>query len=386
MRAISIQLLILIVLLVARRAQADAPTPEIPADLILERFTISKAGDGMLAPVRVAEKDYLFLVDTGPSGTCFDTSIPLGQPVDVVTAHGSQGSVQLKLYDPPEASVGRIPLGAMNKVSGMDFSSFRRVIGQDIYGVIGMDFLGKYVVHINIEKGVLLLLKSTPSKAGIELPISWEPGGYPSIAGRVGPGETVRFIIDTGAVVYETGRLGMFETRSRLRRGQLSEIGNRLEVSISGTESVPFFQASSMSISEFTVDSPIFGESRGETPNLLALSFWSRFAATFDFPQRKVYLRKSAFYGRRDRWNVTGLHLWRNRGSIEVCAVDTGSPAARAGLKKGDVLVELNGFSSSKTSLFELRGILRDGGQLTCVVRRDSKNLRLIISQPRQGQ
>src|SRR2546428_669450 len=144
MRHISVKVLILVsVLASARSAQGEGPTPEIPSNLVLERFAVSKHGDALLVPVRVAEKDYLFVVDTGATGTVFDTSFPLGQPVDVVTAEGSEGKVEIMLYHPPEARLGRTSLGPLDAVAGMDLNSIRQVWGHPIQGILGMDFLGR---------------------------------------------------------------------------------------------------------------------------------------------------------------------------------------------------------------------------------------------------
>lgn len=103
--------------------------------------------------------------------------------------------------------------------------------------------------------------------------------------------------------------------------------------------------------------------------------------ATFDFPQRKVYLRKSGYFDRPDARNTAGLTLHRNRDAIELSAVDPEGPAAQAGLKKGDVLMELNGQNAAKAGLFELYSMLCNGGELTCVVRRDSQELRVSVRQ-----
>jgi hypothetical protein len=386
MRHISVKALILIgVIASAGRAYGEGPTPEIPSDLILERFAVSKNGDALLVPVRVAEKDYLFVVDTGATGTVFDASLPLGQPVDVVTGNGSEGQVELKLYQPPDAKVGRTSLGPLDAVACLDLKSIRQVWGQPIQGILGMDFLGRYVVHIDIEKGELLLLKSAPKSAGVELPISWEPGELPFVAAEITRGERTRFLVDTGESGLDSGTLGILEIRSLVTEGQFREIGKALHESISGSKARPLFQGKALSIGGFAVHSPIFSESYGSHPNRLGLRFWSHFAATFDFPERKVYLRKSANFGRLDRWNATGLHLWKRGDSIEVAAVDSDSPADRAGLKKGDVLVELNGLNAAKTGLFDMRYALCNGGQLTCLVRRDSQERRLSITQPRQA-
>ncbi len=365
----------------ARGAYCDEPSPEIPSDLVLERFAVSKNGDALLVPVRVAEKNCLFVVDTGASHTVFDTALPLGRPIGLVTVEGQEAKAEVKLYRPPDTKVGRTSLGTIDAVVGSDLKSDREVSGHPIYGYLGMDFLGRYVVHIDAGKGELLLLKSPPNGAGVELPISWEPGGRLLIVAQTDLAAPVRFTIDTGDVGFESGDLGVLETRSLLGQRGTRELGKTLVLDLSGTTSRQLIQGRVLKIADFGVQFPIFTESLGQTPNCLGLGFWCRFAATFDFPERKVYLRKSALFDRPDRWNATGLHLWRKSDVIEVASVDGESPAAQAGFKKGDVLVELDGLIASKTSLFDLRNALCNDGKLTCVIRRNSQERRMTINQ-----
>jgi hypothetical protein len=386
MRLISVNIFILLGVVVADgRVHGEESAKEIPSALVLERFAVAKNGDGLMVPVRVGKRDYLFEVDTGATITVFDVSIPLGEPVDVVSVDGAEGKVLVKLYHPPEARVGRSSLGPLDAVAGMDLSSLREVLGRPIRGILGMDFLGRYVVHIDIERGELLLLKSAPNDAGVELPISWAPGDHPFVVGEAGAGERVSFVIDTGATGLDSGSLGVGEIQSLVRKGQFREIADVMHETISGTNSRKLFQGRLLSLGDFAVPSPIFSESFGWPPNKLGMRFWSRFVATFDFPGHKVYVRKSARFTSPDRWNATGLHLWKRRDSIEVCYVDPDSPAARAGLKKGDLLVELNELIADKSCLFDLRDALCNGDQWTCVVRRDSQVRPLNIRLTRPG-
>jgi predicted aspartyl protease len=385
MQHVIIKVLILAgMFLAARDARGELPALEIPADLIMERFAVANNGDLLLVPVSVAGKVRPFVVDTGATGTLFDSSIPLGHPFDVITANGAEGKVKVKLHRPPDATVGRTSLGPLASVAAMDLKSFRQVSGHPIDGFLGMDFLGRYVVHIDIEKGVLLLLKSVPTSAGVEVPISWEPGDTPFVVAGITPGERVRFQIDTGATSVNCGSVGVFESQSLVRKRQFNEIGKTLYESLSGTVTCPLFLGGALDVGGYSVRSPIFRESHGPTPNVLSLGFWSRFAVTFNFPGRKLYIRKSAKFDRPDRWNSTGLHLWKSGDSIEVCAVDADSPAARAGLNKGDLFVELNGRNAVRVGLFEVRQALCEGGELTCVVRREAKEKRVRISQAPQ--
>ena len=157
MRRISVKVLTLLsVLAFARGSEGDEPALEIPPSLILERFAVSKNSDFLLVPVSVNTKEFLFLVDTGADVTVFDTLLPLGEPIGVVTADGAEGEVAINLYSTPDAKLGRISLGSLDVVAGTDLKYIRQVSGLPIQGILGMDFLGKYVVHVNVVKGELL--------------------------------------------------------------------------------------------------------------------------------------------------------------------------------------------------------------------------------------
>ena len=378
-----IALIFVSLLAITRNARSEEPASEIPSDLILARFALANNGNALLATVTVADHDYSFVVDTGSTTTCFDTSFPLVLPVGVQTAGGAEGEVEVKLFRPPDAKVGGVPLAPLDAVGAADLKLLREVSGQYIRGMLGMDFLGRYVVHIDMERGEVLLLKSAPKRAGVALPVSYEPGTVPFVGAEIAPGESIRFTVDTGASAEISGSLGIVETGSLVRKGRLCEIAKMQRVSLSGKKTRLLLQGDALRIGEFAIQSPIFSESYGPMPNKLGLGFWSRFVATFDFPKRTVYLRKTATFSRPDRLNATGLNLWNRRGSIEVQSVDRESAASQAGLKSGDVFVELDGLNADKTNLINLRNALCKDGELKCVVRRNSQVLRLIIGHAR---
>ena len=81
-----VSLALAIVIAWAVAVRADEPGSDVPNNLILERFPISKRGDALVVPVRIEEKDHLFLLDTGSNMTVFDPSLPLGEPRGKVQA------------------------------------------------------------------------------------------------------------------------------------------------------------------------------------------------------------------------------------------------------------------------------------------------------------
>ena len=83
---------------------------------------------------------------------------------------------------------------------------------------------------------------------------------------------------------------------------------------------------------------------------------WKRFTMTLDYHGRTMTLTPNGDFSVRDEWDRSGLYLI-NKGGITVIDVRPGTPAATAGLKKGDVIVSLSG--SSNPSLLEVRGAFR---------------------------
>lgn len=260
----------------------------------------------------------------------------------------------------------------------MDMSGLREVSGSPVEGILGMDFLGRQVVHIDFDQGLLLFLKSAPKTTGGRVQILWEPGGSPPLVeAELGASESVRFAVDTGYISLHSGILRSPVKEATLRKGELAEIGSVLSENISGTTSSRLYRGRHLRLGEFAVEFPIFGGSL--RTNALGNRFWSRFVVTFDFPSRIAYLRKGDGYNRPDLRNATGLHLGSNGGFVVVHSVDPGSPATRAGLQAGDAVLRINGLRSGKASLFELREALCGNRPVECVVGRTGNELRLVM-------
>ena len=83
---------------------------------------------------------------------------------------------------------------------------------------------------------------------------------------------------------------------------------------------------------------------------------WKRFTMTLDYHQLTMTLTPNADIGMRDQWDRSGAFLI-NSGAIAIVDVRSGTPAAKAGLAKGDVITSVNG--SSTLSLREVRDVFR---------------------------
>jgi membrane-associated protease RseP (regulator of RpoE activity) len=81
---------------------------------------------------------------------------------------------------------------------------------------------------------------------------------------------------------------------------------------------------------------------------------WKRFTMTLDYGQLTMTLTPNADLDRRDHWDRSGVYLVNN-GAITIIDVRPGTPAAKTGLAKDDVITSVNG--SSALSLRAVREV-----------------------------
>ncbi len=87
-----------------------------------------------------------------------------------------------------------------------------------------------------------------------------------------------------------------------------------------------------------------------------------RFVVTFDYDRKVMYLQPMRGPGADlDTFDRAGM--WFNEGPTGFVIVDVtkGTPAANAGLMKGDLITAVDGTPAKSIKLYELRRRLRDG-------------------------
>lgn len=333
------------------KAQELTPSPQ----LILARFDVPKHGDALLLPVTFQDKTYQFVVDTGASLTVFDSSLPLGQVRQTLKAKSSHGDFNIQLYDRPKASLGKFALGGAPFVVGMDLSKIRAVSGHDIHGIIGMDFLSQQILHVDFHQGKLLFLKAAAPNLGKPFAISISPNGEPSISLMIPGWGKEEFLIDTGAVGC-AGQLQSFVYQSLAKKNLLRTLDSCFYECASGNCEIKYGQLNSLTLGEFTLRELVLGENKNGSQ--LGLGFWSRFVMTLDFPNRTMYLGKSQSFANPDRWNRSGCSCICKEGKVIIETVKKDSPAARLGIKVGDILLQVGPTKVEANRLFELRKML----------------------------
>ncbi|HEY1868919.1 MAG TPA: aspartyl protease family protein [Candidatus Cybelea sp.] len=82
-----------------------------------------------------------------------------------------------------------------------------------------------------------------------------------------------------------------------------------------------------------------------------------RFTVTFDYYNATMTLVPNAAFNEPDAYERSGLFLVKRAGSVLVIDARPGTPAADAGIARGDVIVAVNGTPASTMMLGDIRGL-----------------------------
>jgi hypothetical protein len=339
-------------------AKADQPRSSARRPLqIIDQFRTGKDGDALLLPVCLGKtpKTHLFLVDTGSERTLFDLQLRphLGEPIGNARVFSPDATTHSESFQCPKGAIGKLPLLIEGPVLVADLRGLRKSVGYDVRGVLGMDFLQRYVLQINFDEGLLSFVNLEDcgeAELGSKCRIRFDGGRTPYVRGKATSEHATEFIIDTGATANTILAPSIFDELAE--QGQLHKVREGKILALGGQRSVQRARGPFVAVNAHMLRNPIVW--RGDA-NYLGLGFWSRFLVTFDFPNETLYLKKGKRFAARSVYDLSGLHLTRENGQTIVHSVDAESPAAASGIKSGDEILRIDGASVSEQSLLSIR-------------------------------
>jgi hypothetical protein len=366
----------------AAAVRADPPSARPGAEAVLERFAVAQGGMLLLLPVELKGRKLSFAIDTGASSCVVDSSLTplLGEPLRTEAVATSDGVARLQFFPPPEALVGRLSLRTGSPVIATDLRRLREISGEEVYGFIGMDFLAQHVLRIDPDRGEVTFLRSAGPEPGRRVPLAFE-GNVPYVQVRLaGMDEPQPFLVDTGCSPGGgTGLLQAATFDALARGGQVKVTGRTAGQSLSGVAQRQRGRVREMTLADFRHADLIFSASQR---NILGVTYWRRYVATFDFPAGAIYLRAAARLNQPDTQDLSGLTLARVGRRTLVEAVEEGSPAAVAGIRAQDVVLRVNGENAEGLSLTAVRQLLAvKGAKIVLLMRRgqDEREVPLVL-------
>jgi hypothetical protein len=228
--------------------------------------------------------------------TIYDTRFrsSRGKPVETQRARTGSGVMSIETFHAPEALLGGLSLRTEGPVACIDLSAYRETVratsGRDVHGIIGMDFLRNYRLHLDFDRGIVSVLEPRRGDAhhdwGKPLDIEFKAKGIPTVLAGLPDGTRASFVVDTGEAATGDLRGEIYESLQRV-----GHVAERRQVSCatgSGFHELEEGVVASLTLGPHRHEKlPMFRS----TWNGLGLAYLSRFNVLLDFPQQRLYLQ-----------------------------------------------------------------------------------------------
>ena len=268
-------------------------------------------------------------------------------------------------------------------VSTIDQTGLERALGVKFGGILGYDFISRFVIDIDYENQRITLHDPGTWKysgTGVMVPVIFD-NGIPHAHGSIGvptkPEIPAYFVVDFGAAETATLTSPFVKSNDLTRLAQTNTIVNRP----AGLESQFFAQNNvrgnlqRLSIGHLTVNNVPVNMSVNTKGAYASTNFsgtvgesiYSRYHCYLEYSNYRVILEPTPEakkpFPERETYGLTLLASGADLRTYTVAAVRPGSPAEADGFQKGDLISAEDGKKASEFTLRELRESLINEGQ-----------------------
>jgi predicted aspartyl protease len=305
--------------------------------------------------VKVFGEEALFVIDTGASMTILDRRFEnrLGKrrddarPVQTPT-----GIISMASYDSPVMKIvtGDTEMDLSVAAVGIaDLRIFLTATDQPIAGFIGMDFLKKHVLRVNIDEGYAALVHAPRDTPAEMKHISFDKLNLPTVRLRISDDQFHEFPLDTGNC-NQCLSLGLPLFRKLKQKGRIIADGGSVVVGAAGFANAQPGFLDHAEMGNIVLRNVVV--SSGQL-NLIGLQFLERFEVEFDFPNRKAYFRPGKRLQNPPRKNLS--HFGVKIVDDKLVVIGCRGIAEDAGIRVDDVLVRINGRPAREMTISAFR-------------------------------
>jgi predicted aspartyl protease len=319
---------------------------------------------------------YSFLMDTGVDGWAVTTSVAheLGIAEGKTVRIAGAGEARQTMH---EVTLRRVDLAGVSfsdqQALSADFSGLDAVIGfQHFDGVAGKPVFDANVVDLDFARSRVRFFSpaeySAPAGAGV-IPFELYGNAIPVVDGEIA-GIKGTFLVDLG----DRSSLTLFGPFWRAHH--LDRVFGPGVVAITGYGVGGPVKAEVLRVPEFTLAGvrvqgivARLSLQKAGAFNTSALAgsigtgILQRFKVIFDYPGRRMLLQREPSRDVPDEADRSGLWLGRSGSDFEVLDVVPNGPAARSGIKKGDIVTAIDGVPTQRLDLFATREELKSLGK-----------------------
>jgi hypothetical protein len=237
--------------------------------------------------------------------------------------------------------------------------------GQPVDGLIGFEVLARFVTTFDYGGGRIVLQTHPPAMRahGALLPFTFNDQ-HPNVACAI-DGFAGRCDVDTGSRLALSVFTPFLAAHPSIVPQNASAVGaNGFGV---GGPSFGRLGRTTLELGGFTLPDLITDlstQTKGAfadpfTAGNIGAGVWKRFSVTFDYAAQTMTLEPNASLRAAETYDRSGMFLLVQSGHVIVADVRAGTPAAEAGIARGDVLTTIAGKAAADYALAEIRSLFR---------------------------
>jgi len=371
--------IILLALSLFHAATAQSKLPQEVEGTLISRFPFRQYYGGVvviLAQIKGFSDTLQFILDTGSAGISLDTStcvrlgIPLTHTDKVVRGVGGSKKVDFAMDRTlvlPNLEVDSLNFHVNN------YELISQVYGLQVDGIIGYSLLSRYnvLVDYNIEEVQLYTQgKFNYPKGGTLLHPTLTT--IPIVNAQLRNGKTSilsRYYFDTGAgmcllfskqFVSDSAVLSTRKKQRKVIQTEAQGLGGKMTMDVTTIGEFKIGNYSFRNVPVYVFDDQTNITAYPFLGGMVGNDLLRRFNIYLNYGKKEIYMLPNNHFKEPFDYSYTGLVIYMIDGKIEITDIIKGSPAEKAGLKPGDIIMAINNLFTN--NIQEVREQLKNVG------------------------
>ena len=337
-------------------------TPQ-PKAKFITKFTYKQYSGGVMivqALLNNITDTFNFILDTGSGGISLDSSTcahyKLNPRASDTTITGMGSTRKVKFLYNQELHFPGLTVDKLNFHIN-DYDILSSVYGEKIDGIIGYSFFKRFIVKINFDSTEMEVYKPGEMeypRNGTMLRPAFTTLPIQNLHIKDRRSIDFNFYFDTGAGLcfllseaFATDSSILLNKRKPVIT-QAEGMGGKLQMKLTVVKLVQIGKYKFKNVPTYLFQDDYNVTSYPFVGGLLGNDLLRRFNLVINYPQREIHLLPNSHYNEPFDYAYTGMAMYYVNGSVVIEDIMPGSPAEKAGVKEGDVLLGVgNNFSNN---------------------------------------
>lgn len=364
-----------------------------PQAKFITRFPFKQYSGGVMIVKAKLEQipDTLnFILDTGSGGISLDSSTcawyNLKPTPSDTTIRGMGGEHKVSFLFNQQLHFPGLTIERLNFHIN-DYELLSSVYGEKIDGIIGYSFFSRYIVRINFDSSEIEVYRPGEfdyPRGGTMLRPAFTTLPIQNLAFRDRKKQNFNFYFDTGAgLCFLLSEQYVKDSSILLAKRkpfytQAEGMGGRLEMRLTVIKMVQIGNYKFRNVPTYLFNDEFNVTSYPFVGGLLGNDLLRRFNLTINYPKREIHLSPNSHFNEPFDYAYTGMAIYYINGFIVVEDVVPGSPAAKAGLRKDDLIIAVD--KNFSNNIMAYKTILQSAREkIKITISRDKKLMQLTI-------